>query len=127
LLLRGYGKNRHFSRFRAERRVARQEICEQALYLGVFDRTVRADEQLLEQPLVEKSSLGRKGTRVLLVTEPGHFESPLQLFVELVERLFGGGDLMFCCVYLAGDPIPSMSPSRRSRPGTATADTSSVP
>jgi len=47
------------------------------LYLGVFDRTVRADEQLLEQRLVEESSLGRKGGRVLLVTEPGYFERPL--------------------------------------------------
>ena len=105
LLLHRHGENGDLSRFDPERCVARQETGEQVLHLSVLDRTVHADEQLLEQPLVEKPPLRRDGIRILLVAEPSDFKSPFKLVVQLVESLLGRCDLVLGGVYLAGDPI----------------------
>ena len=71
----------------------------------MLDRAVFADEQLLEQPLVEESALGRQGVAVLFAAEPCDFEGAFQLFVELLKGLFCNGDLSSSRIHFPGRAI----------------------
>lgn len=92
VLLRRH-EHRDLAHLGGDRCVSRQDAREQLLYFCMLYRAVFPDEQLLEQPLVEESALGRQCAAVLLPAEPSDFERAFQLFIELFEGLLCNGDL----------------------------------